>query len=128
MVHTFATNIPGSSLDTGSLLVTASVVDATTTYTKGDGSVFTTTIDNVVNATSSSHAENADVVPYSGISNKPTLVSGSSQVSYPDLSNIPSGILSGSITEQLPSGVVSGSVQVSYPDLSNIPAGRYQQV
>jgi hypothetical protein len=121
--NTFTTNIPGSSLDTGSLLVTASVVDATTTYTKGDGSVFTTTIDNVVNATSSSHAENADVVPYSGISNKPTLVSGSSQVSYPDLSNIPSGILSGSITEQLPSGVVSGSVQVSYPDLSNIPAG-----
>ena len=54
---TFATNIPdGSASDTGSLLVTASVVDATTTYTKGDGSVFTTTIDNVVNATSSSHS------------------------------------------------------------------------
>ena len=53
---TFTTNIPDATVDTGSLLVTASVVDATTTYTKGDGSIFTTTIDNVVNATSSSHA------------------------------------------------------------------------
>ena len=90
--------------DTGSLLVTASVVDATTTYTKGDGSVFTTTIDNVVNATSSSHAENADVVPYSGITDKPTLVSGSSQVSYPDLSNIPAGIVSGSVITSIVGG------------------------
>ena len=67
-------------------------------------------------------------------------VSGSVQVSYPDLSNIPAGIVSGSsqvtsllptgvvsgssqVTPLLPIGVVSGSVQVSYPDLSNIPAG-----
>ena len=57
---TFDINIPGSTLDTGSLLVTASVVDATITYTKGDSSTFTTTINNVVNATSSSHAEFAD--------------------------------------------------------------------
>jgi hypothetical protein len=34
----------GGSVDTGSLLTTASVVDATTTYTKGDGSTFTTII------------------------------------------------------------------------------------
>ena len=47
-------------------------------------------------ATSASHAEVADEVPYSGVTGKPTLVSGSSQVSYPELSNIPSGIVSGS--------------------------------
>jgi hypothetical protein len=81
-----------------------------------------------------------------------TLVSGSSQISYPNLSNIPSGIVSSSsqVTSLLPSGVVSGSTQVnadsitnfdtnvkdklnadavvsgssqiSYPNLSNIPA------
>ena len=102
---TFTNVIPdGSSIDTGSLLVTASVVDATTTYTKGDGSVFTTTINNVANATSASHAENADVVPYSGITDKPTLVSGSSQVSYPDLSNIPAGIISGSVITSIVGG------------------------
>ena len=102
-----------SAGDTGSLLVTASVVDATTTYTKGDGSVFTTTINNVVNATSASHAENADVVPYSGITDKPTLVSGSSQVSYPDLSNIPAGIVSGSVITSIVGGTDIGANTVS---------------
>jgi hypothetical protein len=112
---TFTNVIPegGGSSDTGSLLVTASVVDATTTYTKGDGSVFTTTIDNVLNATSSSHAENADVVPYSGITDKPTLVSGSSQVSYPDLSNIPAGIVSGSVITSIVGGTDIGANTVS---------------
>ena len=40
-----------------------------------------------------------------------TLVSGSAQVSYTGITNIPSGIISGSA--QLPSGVVSGSAQVT---------------
>ena len=48
------------SVDTGSLLVTASVVDATTTYTKGDGSTFTTTINNVTSSISASYAVTAD--------------------------------------------------------------------
>jgi hypothetical protein len=83
----------------------------------------------------------ADSVAYENVIGKPTLVSGSSQVSYPDLSNIPSGIISSSaqidalfnidglvsgaeqVTPLLPTGVVSGSSQVSYPSLSNIPAG-----
>ena len=57
---TFTNVIPdGGAIDTGSLLVTASVVDATTTYTKGDGSVFTTTIDNVLNATNATSASHA---------------------------------------------------------------------
>ena len=41
----------GGSTDTGSLLVTASNVDATITYTKGDGSTFQNIINNVANAT-----------------------------------------------------------------------------
>jgi hypothetical protein len=70
-----------------------------------------------------------------------TVVSGSSQVSYIGLSNIPSGIISSSaqidtlfnidglisgssqIIPLLPVGTVSGSSQVSYLGLSNIPAG-----
>jgi len=47
----FALNGGGSSVDTGSLLVTASNVDATITYTKGDGSTFQNIINNVANAT-----------------------------------------------------------------------------
>ena len=119
---TYTNLIPASGDNTGSLLVTASVVDATITYTKGDGSVFTNTINNVVSAsyavsssradsslladsaTSASHAENADVVPYSGITDKPTLVSGSSQVSYPELSNLPGGIVSGSVITSIVGG------------------------
>lgn len=42
----------GGSVDTGSLLANASVIDATTTYTRGDGSTFPLTINNVANATS----------------------------------------------------------------------------
>ncbi len=54
------------------------------------------------------------------------VVSGSSQVSYVGLSNIPSGIISSSA--QIDAlfdidGLVSGSSQISYVDLSNIPAG-----
>jgi hypothetical protein len=44
------------------------------------------------------------------VSTSTTLISGSSQVSYTGLTNIPSGIVSGSA--QLPSGTVSGSSQV----------------
>jgi hypothetical protein len=41
-----------AAIATGSLLVTASNVDATITYTKGDGSTFQNIINNVANATS----------------------------------------------------------------------------
>ena len=64
-------------------------------------------------ATSASHAEVADEVPYSGVTGKPTLVSGSSQVSYPELSNIPSGI-------------VSGSSQVTLEDTTFTDGTQYQ--
>ena len=57
--------------------------------------------------------------------NTETVISGSSQVSYSSLSNIPSGIVSGSsqVTPLLPSGTVSGSSQVVYTSLSSIPGG-----
>ena len=60
----------------------------------------------------------ASYVEYSGVANKPTLVSGSSQITYSGLTGIPSGIISGSsqVTflglSSIPSGIVSGSGQV----------------
>ncbi len=54
---TYTNTIPaGTSSETGSLITTASVSDATITFTKGDASTFDITVDNVVNATSASHA------------------------------------------------------------------------
>jgi hypothetical protein len=50
-------------------------------------------------------------ISFNGITDKPTLISGSSQIDYPQISNIPSGIISSS--QQLPAGLVSGSSQVS---------------
>jgi hypothetical protein len=44
-------------------------------------------------------------------------VSGSSQIDYPLISNIPAGIISGS--EQLPAGVVSGSSQIDITATTN---------
>ena len=57
------TNTAGA-LATGSLLVTASNVDAVITYTKGDGSVFTNTINNVANATTATSASHAVTASY----------------------------------------------------------------
>jgi len=113
---TFTTNIPDATVSTGSLLKNAEAVINTNDirFTKGDNTTFDISI------VSASHA---DSVPYSGVSDKPTLVSGSSQVSYPELTNIPAGIVSGSVVTQLPAGTVSGSSQVDYPNISNIPAG-----
>jgi len=47
----------------------------------------------VTNATSASYADSA---PYSGITGKPTLVSGSTQITYSELSGIPANIVSSS--------------------------------
>ena len=58
---TYTNIIPGGgSSETGSLIETASVSDATITFTKGDGQTFDVTVNNVVNATSASHAEHSD--------------------------------------------------------------------
>ena len=64
----------------------------------------------------------ADEIEYTNILNKPTLVSGSSQITYSDIDSIPQNIVSSStqITTFLPSGVVSGSSQVEITQLSQI--------
>jgi hypothetical protein len=54
----FALNA-GGAVNTGSLLVTASITNATTTFTKGDGTTFSLTANNVVNADSASVATSA---------------------------------------------------------------------
>ena len=55
----YALNVP--AFDTGSLLVTASISDATITFVKGDTSTFDLTVDNVANALNSSHSANTVV-------------------------------------------------------------------
>ena len=71
----------GGSVNTGSLLTTASFDNGTRnlTFTKGDSSTFAVNIPDVSGST----------LP-SGV------VSGSSQINYPQISNIPAGIVSGS--------------------------------
>ena len=51
-----------SYYNTSSLLVTASISDATLTFTKGDGSTFPVTVNNVTNAQTASYASNADLL------------------------------------------------------------------
>jgi hypothetical protein len=76
-------------------------------------------------------------ISFNGITDKPTLVSGSSQVLlssgvWSGSAQLPSGIISGSSqlpsgiisgSSQLPSGLVSGSSQISYTGITNIPSG-----
>ena len=71
--------IPFSTTDTGSLLTTASFASQNLTFTKGDGSQFSLFI-----------PDNSGSTLPSGV------VSGSSQINYPQISNIPAGIVSGS--------------------------------
>ena len=54
----FALNV--TPIDTGSLMVTGSVTDATLTFTKGDASTFPLIVNNVANAVSASHSVIAD--------------------------------------------------------------------
>jgi hypothetical protein len=106
----------------------------------GVDKIMATTTGTVTNATSASYVE------YSNVADKPALISGSSQVSYTGLSDIPAGIVSGSaqvsfngIVDKptLVSGsaqvsfngivdkptLVSGSSQVTYSGLTGVPAG-----
>jgi hypothetical protein len=122
-------NISGSLTVTGNAIITGSL-----------------TVAGGINATITGSATTASYVEYSNVANKPTLVSGSSQVTYSGLSGIPSGIVSGSsqvsfngITDKptLVSGseqvsfngivdkptLVSGSSQITYSGLSSIPSG-----
>jgi hypothetical protein len=54
-----------------------------------------------------------------------TVVTGSGQINYTQLSGISSGIVSSSaqVTPLLPTGTVSGSSQITYASISSIPGG-----
>jgi hypothetical protein len=95
--------IPKAVTDHGHHISDSNITDTGTLITLGSNTVITGTI----------------------VASGTTLISGSSQVSYTGLSNIPAGIVSGAaqITPLLPTGIVSGSSQVSYTGLSNIPSG-----
>ena len=65
-------------------------------------------------------------ITYTNISSIPSgIVSGSSQITYINISSIPGGIVSGSsqTIANLPTGTVSGSSQITYANISSIPGG-----
>jgi hypothetical protein len=65
-------------------------------------------------------------ITYANISSIPGgIVSGSSQITYINISSIPGGIVSGSsqTIANLPTGTVSGSSQITYANISSIPGG-----
>ena len=62
LTASYAENVP--TVDTGSLIATASISDATTTYTKADGSTFALTTNNVNNAVSASFADQSGTSGY----------------------------------------------------------------
>jgi len=99
-----------SSSITASSLVTASVSVNVITFTKGNGSTFDLTIAASGTAPAGTVSSSAQI-----IQNLPNgVVSGSSQITYANISSIPSGIVSGSTQTiaNLPTGTVSGSSQV----------------
>jgi len=79
----------------------------------GTGSLITNlnvTSSEATHALTASYADNVDDPTWDSIQNKPNgIVSGSSQVDYPNISNIPSGIVSSSAQITDGSGIVSGS-------------------
>jgi hypothetical protein len=93
-----------------------------------------TTLGNSVATNLMGTAQTASFVEYSNVANKPTLVSGSSQIIFSGITGVPSGLVSGSSqvlngsgvwsgSAQLPSGVVSGSSQITFLSISSIPSG-----
>lgn len=108
------------SFDTGSLLVTASAVDATTTYTKGDGSTFTTTINNVTSSISASFATTAISASYAvSASQAQNAVSASYAPGADPFPYTGSAIVSGS-------RITTGSVEISIVGGSNLGGEKFE--
>ena len=80
-----ATNANTASLATRNI-ITASVALNTITFTKGDGTTFPISVAQSGSVATASFAETTE---FDGILNKPTLVSGSSQISYTGITDIP---------------------------------------
>ena len=95
-------NISGSLTVTGNSVITGSL-----------------TVLGGINGAITGSATTASYVEYTNVANKPTLVSGSSQVTYSGLTGVPSGIVSGSSQviysglTGIPSGILSGSAQIA---------------
>jgi len=70
----------GGTVDTGSLLITASISNDRITFTKGDASEFDLTVNNVVNADTASFIETAQTASYITASSVDGIVSIASQV------------------------------------------------
>ena len=88
---TYTSDSSSFDIRIGESVTTASLTGDTITFEKENGNTFDITI--------------------TGASLPSGVVSGSSQIDYPLISNIPSGIISSS--EQLPAGLVSGSSQLT---------------
>jgi adhesin/invasin len=102
-----------SLTETGSLATTGSNVFIGNQIVTGSLTVTGNITGNITGS-----ATSASYVEYTNVANKPTLVSGSAQVTYSGLTGVPSGIVSGSsqVTYSgltgVPSGIVSSSAQV----------------
>jgi hypothetical protein len=70
----------GGTVDTGSLLITASISNDRITFTKGDASEFDLTVNNVVNADTASFVTTAQTASYITASSVDGIVSIASQV------------------------------------------------
>lgn len=96
---------------------TASYVNAS----KVDGTVATAT--SAGSATSASHAETADAVPFSGVSGKPTLVSGSAQINLGSATGTAANATAASTATSASHAVKADSADaVAYSGISGKPA------
>ena len=99
LTASFALNGGGGSTDTGSLLTTASVSNATTTFTKGNGTTFAVTVNNVVNANSASVANTA--ISSSFATNANTATSASYALNATSASYTPNAVTTASVSSNI---------------------------
>jgi hypothetical protein len=104
----YALNVP--IVNTGSLLVTASISDATITFTKGDASTFNITVNNVLNADSASVATSASFAQNANIANSATTATSASHAVNADNAITASYALNAGGTTNTGSFYVSSSV------------------
>ena len=124
--------LSGSKTDISSLNTYTASNDTNITNIHSTTSSLDSRLNNVEAATGS-YLTTTGSVSFSDITSKPTLVSGSSQITYGDVLSIPSNIVSssnnsttivhsiadGEITSNLIGGVVSGSSQINADTVTN---------
>lgn len=86
------------SMDTGSFYISSSVADATVTFTQGDGTTESVTVNNVATANTASYVDGANV---NGAVADATSASFATTASYVDISLVTEG-----------TGIASGSAQI----------------